>query len=381
MRVVFLTHNFPRTPGDLSGAFLVPLAHALIRRGHDIAVIAPSDRGNVGEPVMEGIRVRRVRYAPARREILAYRGVMHQAVKSPGGLLALRGLLSALRRATREELAAGAELVHAHWWVPGGVAAPTSAPMVLTVHGTDAALLSRSALARAVGRRVLRRARVVTAVSSQAAAAIHTTTGLVVPPERVQPMPVNTEAFIRSMGGGGAVTVARLTAQKRVHLAIEAVALLRDRGRPVPLTIVGDGPERGPLEQLATERGLGSLVSFVGAVPPGAVPAFLAHADVVLFPAEREGFGLVAAEALMAGVPVVACLDGGGVLDVIDGPDAGRLVGASPVELALAVEGLLDDPGRFERAARAGESWHRRLTPDAVAERFEGWYREAAGEN
>jgi len=43
VRVVFLTHNYPRWPGDLSGAFLATLAAALVRRGVEVRVVAPSD--------------------------------------------------------------------------------------------------------------------------------------------------------------------------------------------------------------------------------------------------------------------------------------------------------------------------------------------------
>ena len=68
MRVVFLTHNYPRWPGDLSGAFLGTLAAALVRRGVEVRVVAPSDAGQGGEEEVDGVPVRRVRYAvgPAR---------------------------------------------------------------------------------------------------------------------------------------------------------------------------------------------------------------------------------------------------------------------------------------------------------------------------
>ena len=114
MRVVFLTHNFPRWPGDLSGSFLGTLASALVRRGVDVRVVAPSDAGQGGATVVDGVPVRRVRYASADSEVLAYRGTMLTALRRPGGWAALVGLWRALRRAAREELEAGADLLHAH---------------------------------------------------------------------------------------------------------------------------------------------------------------------------------------------------------------------------------------------------------------------------
>jgi glycosyltransferase involved in cell wall biosynthesis len=379
VRVVFLSHNFPRWPGDLAGSFLGTLAAALVRRGHDVRVIAPSDEGRGGEEEVDGVRIRRVRYASARRETLAYRGTMTSALTGPGGWRALAGLWRALRRATREEIAAGAELVHAHWWVPAGLAAPPSVPLVVTVHGTDAALLRTSRLARRLARPVFARARVVTAVSRELAGWVQGATGRHIPADHVQPMPVESEAWPWTTGGGGAVVVARLTAQKRISLAIETTAFLASCGHDLPLTIVGDGPERANLERQVERLGIAPFVRFAGAVQPGEVPAFLERADLMLFPARVEGFGLAAAEALMAGVPVVACWDGGGLLDVVPETGAGRLTLPSAEALSDATLDLLQDPDRFELARLVGESWRARLSPAHVAELCEGWYREALG--
>ena len=101
MRVVFLTHNYPRWPGDVSGAFLGTLAAALVRRGVNLRVVAPSDGGEGGEGVIDGVPVRRVRYAGAAAETIAYRGTMQSALRRPGGWRALAGLWRALKRAAR----------------------------------------------------------------------------------------------------------------------------------------------------------------------------------------------------------------------------------------------------------------------------------------
>lgn len=380
MRVVFLTHNFPRFEGDPSGAFLATLASALRARGTDVRVVAPSDGGQQGEPELLGVPVRRVRYAPPDREVIAYRGTLAGILRAPGRWPILASLLRALRSGAREELARGAQLVHAHWWVPGGLAAPVTHPMVLTVHGTDGALLGRSALARAVARPVFRRARVVTAVSSPLARVIETRTGRRVGPEWVAPMPVEVSRYSGwSKGGEGAVVVARLTAQKRVHLALQALPLLADRGHNLALTIIGDGPERAELELLAGSLGLGGQVHFAGLRAPTEVSSFLLRADLMFFPAVDEGFGLAAAEALMTGVPVVACQDGGGVLDIVPTGGAGRVAEATPAALAQAAAELLEDPAATANARHLGELWRDRLSPERIATRCEAWYHEALG--
>ena len=376
--VVFLTHNYPRHPDDLAGGFLAPVATVLARRGVNVCVIAPSDGGQGGEVVEAGgVRVSRVRYDTARRERFAYGG-MQRALNSPAGLLALARMGRALRAAARAEVARGANVIHAHWWFPAGLAAPPGVPLVLTSHGSDAALLRRSRLIRSLARPVYRRAAVVTAVSSEIARWIEMGTGRRLEPRDVQPMPVDADRFLPSVGGGGAIVVSRLVPQKRVHLAIEAVAhLQRTRSLALPLVIVGDGPERGALERLAAEREVAARVRFTGAVRPADVPAYLKTADVMLFPARDEGFGLVAAEAFLAGVPVVACRDGGGVLDIVPEAGAGRRVDPTPEAIAAAAVEMIGSPETARDLHGLRESWRHRLSADAVAGACEAWYRKA----
>ncbi|HET7520037.1 MAG TPA: glycosyltransferase family 4 protein [Candidatus Limnocylindria bacterium] len=380
MRVAFLTHNYPRYAGDLSGAFLSTLARALVARGVEVTVIAPSDRGDVGEPMDGPVPVRRVRYAGARHETLAYAGTMADAARTVAGLRALTALRSALRHAAEEAMAAGADLLHAHWWVPAGLSVPRGRPYVLTSHGTDAALLSRSALARRLARPVYRKARLVTAVSNEMALRIQRATGRAIPPGHIHAMPADTSRYGWSEGGDGAIVVARLTAQKRVDLAIRAIGVLATLGARLPLTVVGDGPERPALEQLATELGVSADVRFVGALATTEIPAILRRADLMYFPAVGEGFGLAAAEALMSGVPVVACWDGGGVLDIVPETGAGRRVIPSADALADATLDLLADDQRVYKARELGQAWRAKLRPENVAATVEQWYREALGE-
>ena len=326
--------------------------------------------------------ITRVRYAPARWETLAYRGSMVAAARSPAGFLSATSLVCrqarVVARLCREEQL---ELVHAHWWIPGGVSAWLARrPYVVTPHGTDVALLERSPPARALARRVLRGAATVTAVSSYLAGRAAHVAGLDQGRILVQPMPLDTRAFTRPSrggGGGGIVTVGRLSAQKRIPLLLEAVAELRATDRGLPLTIVGDGPERSALERRATELGVADLVRFLGEVPPARIPDVVGDADVFAFPAIGEGLGLAAAEALMLGVPVVATRDGGGITDIVPSNGAGRLVPPDARELARAIRELAGQPDSRRLAAEAGAALRRRFEPAAVAERFEGVYRQA----
>ncbi len=378
MRVVFLTHNYPRHRDDVAGAFLHPLARELHRRGVDVRVVAPSDEGKGGRDELDGIPVRRVRYGTAAQETLAYRGTMANAVTSPQGLRSLARLNRALRAGATEELAGADQAVlHAHWWFPAGVAAPSFARTVITCHGTDIRLLERNLFIRWLGRRTLRRAQVVTAVSRPWAATITRVTGVAVPEDRIQPMPVSGVDRPVTIRGGGVVILGRLSGQKRVDLAIAGYAEARQRGLTAPLTIVGDGPARAALRSMVGGLGLKDVVTFTGEVAPSRVPDYLGTADCCLMTAESEGLGLTAAEALMQGVPVVACVDGGGVLDVVPTSGAGRVVAPDAAAIGAALIDVLDDPGAHDAAILVGEEWRDRLSAGFVADRCLRWYQEA----
>lgn len=378
MQVIWITHNYPRFRGDIAGAFLHPLAVALRGRGVDIRVVAPSDGGAGGMEDLDGVPVRRVRYARAARERLAYGGMNRTSMASIGDVVTFDALRRALRRGAREELRGGGPgLVHAHWWLPAGLAAPPEVPMVLTCHGSDVQVLERSGIARWIGRPVFRRAKVVTTVSRALAVIVQRRAGVVVRDDAIQPMPVVTVDRPWSTGGGGIVVIGRLTRQKRVHLAIDAFAQARELGATCTLSIVGDGPERANLELLATERGIDSVVRFLGEIAPGDVPTILSTADCCVMPAVGEGFGLAAAEALMQGVPVIACRDGGGLTDVVVPGAGGLIVDPAPAAIAEALLELLANPAAAASARRTGTEWRARLSADAVADRCLTWYEEA----
>jgi len=381
LNVVCVTHAYPRWDGDVAGAFIERLMLALAARGHGVHVVAPADQGRGGKELRHHVPVTRVRYAPAQWETLAYRGTMVDAVRSPRGFAAATSLVLRQARAVSQLCAAGTiDLVHAQWWIPAGISAWLARkPYVVTLHGTDVALLDRSRPARFVARRVLKSAARVTAVSAflaeRAARACEISLADVV----VQAMPVDVKAFTHvSRGGGGVVTVGRLTTQKRIDLLLRAMAELRRNGKSLALTVVGDGPERSALERQAAELGISSDTRFLGAVSPERMQEALGDADVFAFPAVGEGLGLAAVEALLLGIPVVAAKDGGGVTNVVPSSGAGRFVsGDNARELAYAIAELAGSVENRRLAVAAGVALRRRLDPAVVAERFEAIYRTA----
>jgi glycosyltransferase involved in cell wall biosynthesis len=100
--------------------------------------------------------------------------------------------------------------------------------------------------------------------------------------------------------------VGRLLRHKNAHLAIGAASILRQRGFDVRLGVVGVGPEEETLRELAHDLGMDDHVVFFGSIPSQReVWSLMRGARVLLAPSVREGYGLVVAEALSLGTPVV----------------------------------------------------------------------------
>lgn len=146
--------------------------------------------------------------------------------------------------------------------------------------------------------------------------------------------------------------VARLTREKGIDIALEAIALLPD---DVHLVIAGDGPERLSLEQQATRLGIHDRITFLGVTDrvEELLPAF----DALIVPSRTEAHGMVAAEALACSVPIVSA-DVGGLRSLIQHEHTGLMVPTGDVRaLADALDRLLQDPNFAESLASRGRSF------------------------
>ena len=143
------------------------------------------------------------------------------------------------------------------------------------------------------------------------------------------------------------LAVSRLTEQKGIDVAVRALPSLPD---DTVLVVLGEGPERPALEQLARELGVERRVFLPGRVPD--VAAWLRRATLLVHPARWEGFGLGVLEAMLAGLPVVAS-DVSSLPELVVDGETGLLVRADdPAALAVGVARALDSP----RLGEAGRS-------------------------
>jgi glycosyltransferase involved in cell wall biosynthesis len=307
MRVTVLTTSYPRGPDDVAGTFVRDAVENLRQAGVEVRVVSPGaafrDFGIAGG---DGI--------PANLRAHPLRAML------------LPAFLASYARAARRA-AAGADLVHAHWLPSGLAAAASGRPYVLQAWGTDAELAAR---APGLFRPVVRRARLVVCPSTalaEEARRLGATDVRVIPSgvDIPQHVPVPDEP-------PHALFVGRLAAEKGVEELVLACEGL-------PLVVIGDGPLRSLVPQA------------VGFVPPGELGPYYERAAVVVCPSRREGYGVVAREAMAYGRPVVATAVGG-LVDAVEHERTGLLVPPGDVRaLRRALQRLLADA---ELRARLG---------------------------
>jgi glycosyltransferase involved in cell wall biosynthesis len=148
--------------------------------------------------------------------------------------------------------------------------------------------------------------------------------------------------------------VGRLIEHKQANLVIDATRILVDRGHDIRLGLVGVGPEDSRLRAQVEDLALWEHVTFYGAIDEQRhVWSLIRGSQVLLAPSIREGFGLVVAESLALGTPVVCVLHSDNESSDLIGPDTGTLVAAFDANaLADAAEHWLRaDFGRAERVS------------------------------
>jgi glycosyltransferase involved in cell wall biosynthesis len=325
VKVLVLTTSYPRGPEDPAGKFVADGVEAARARGVEVEVVSPASFRHFG---------------------IAYgHGVVGNLRRRPWLALVVPLFLWNFRRAARR---VDCDLVHAHWLAAGAVAATLGKPFVVQVWGTDVALARR---APGLVRWILRRARATIAASAFLAGEART-----IGAHDVRVVPAGV-AIPESVGEPDepphVLYVGRLSAEKGVEDFLAAT-------EGMPRVVVGAGPITVP--------------ESVGAVPPAKLGAYYERAAVVCAPSRREGYGMVAREAMAYGRPVVAT-PVGGLADAIDDCVTGLLVDRD--KLRPATERLLADRElRLRLGAAAREKARREWSPEAAADALLAAYAE-----
>ena len=179
-----------------------------------------------------------------------------------------------------------------------------------------------------------------------------------------------TEAAAAPAARPTVLSVARMYPRKRLEDLLRAAALLRDRIPDAQVRIIGEGPESARLRAVHRDLGLGDAAVLLGEVSRGRLAVEYLSAHCFCLPTVQEGFGLVFAEAMAAGLPVVACR-AAAVPEIVEDRRTGFLVSPrSPVELATALETLLMNESLRREFGRAATRRVEAYGLERVARRF-----------
>ena len=170
------------------------------------------------------------------------------------------------------------------------------------------------------------------------------------------------------------VLAGRLVPQKSIDIALRAVSL----NDGVSLVVAGDGPERQRAETVASRLGLGGRARFLGAQPRRAVFELFWAADAALLSSGWESFGLVVAEALAIGTPVVSTAVGGVTEVLQDGVNGLLAPPFDPDALGAAIGRFFADDVLRARLRAAAADSVRQLAPEVVYGRLEAILEDAA---
>ncbi|MCI0595567.1 MAG: glycosyltransferase family 4 protein [candidate division Zixibacteria bacterium] len=390
-KVLFLSHSFFRFKSDELSHYINTLAQELAKKGRDVHILLPHASGLAAEEMLGKVKISRFRYFFEKWENLAYGGDMAERVqKSFFYKIVFLFLLAAFffktRKLVKKEKPA---ILHAHWWIPGGVAAFwhsffSKIPYLVTLHGTDLMLLKKSGFLRGRARRVFARAARITVVShflkNELVSLFPETESKIA----VIPMPIDPEVLQRepkaNIPGRIILCPARLMEQKNLGVLLEAFAPVAAYIPDAKLLIVGSGPKETELKNKARYLDLDKKVEFLPAMPPPKLGRLYQAAEVVTLVSKNEGFGLVLVEAFLFQKPVVAARSGG-IGDIVADGGNGFLVDPdNPEEMADALKKLLADADLRKKMGEKGRrTYLEKFSPAKLAEKFDRLYAEIAG--
>ncbi len=375
LRLLSLATLYPAPPRPGFGRFVQNQMEALARRGDwQVTVINP-----IGlPPLLPDAVLARTRYAPLRTVPAVERGgnvtVYHPRFALVPGLsgrfnpaFIARAVLPLARRLHAET---PFDMVDAQFFYPDGPAAAQIAralnlPLAIKARGGDILFWGKHPAALKQIQAAAAQARVLLSVSAalgrdmaalglpQDRIRVHYT-GLDHTRFRLRPHDEARAALASRLPALDLPRGARIVASVGALIAIKgqslAIAALAHLPEDVVLVLVGAGPDEAGLRQQVAQAGLGHRVRFGGNLGHDDLPLLLGAAEAMVLASEREGIANAWIEALASGAALVIP-DVGGAREVLDRPEAGRLVARDPLAIAQGLRDVLDARAPREQIA------------------------------
>lgn len=373
-----------------SGIFVARLAESLKNKAN-IVVVTPSGPNENDENSEPNLTISSFAYAPKNWQILAH---------GPGGIpVALRNhswlylllpsfLFCMLVQCIRESRSC--QVIHANWAICGCIAGLagkiTRTPVVTTLRGEDVTRAKSSMLNRMILIMAIRLSNCTACVSASMLQWIDTQIEL---GKKATVVPNGVNDKFLKIGKNRKcnsekkeiriVSIGSLIPRKGFDVIINALSTLPDKEK-LRLIIVGSGPERNNLQELAETTQFADRITFTGYTPPQKIPDYLESADIFILASHSEGRPNVILEAMAAGLPIIAS-DIAGNNELIEPNETGLLFeDRNSEQLQNCVIALMGNPEqRWEFGQKAMNKLHERgLYWDNTADNYQRLYEKAA---
>lgn len=389
MRVLSITHNFPRNQEDYVGSFVLNQYRGL-PEDFKVDVVCPQATGLSDDDSFYDIHVHRIKYWFAGGQNFFY-GSLTYKVKNPINWLKLFIYMIRCFFYCKKHISQY-DLINAHWWLPNGIIAwmlnkTKGIPYVVTSHGTDVSMVRKYKFLRPLALKVLRNAKYTNVVSTFVQGIVDDTLKL----DNVykRSMPFNSELFSYKQvkQEDKIIAFGRLVKRKGFEYLVRGYKEVFEKHK-IPLEIYGEGPEYQNLRNLIDELKLQEAVKLRGSIAENKdVPEVIRKAKIFVLPSivdqrlEVEGLGLVILEAMACGVPVIST-NSQGITDIITHKKNGFLVPQkNPKELADAINMLLDSPEIRQKFISEGLKTIENFSIPTVGREFADLFKRAAERN
>ncbi len=377
-KILMLNYEFPPLGGGAGNA-THNISRELVKLGYDVSVLTSGCRGDKADEIKDGVRIYRV---------ISWRKGIHDC--------GLRGALTYLIFASMKlfslRIKERYDLLHYFFSIPTGLLSflPWSflkVPYIVSLRGSDVPHYDKhnrvvhilGLILQSINRRIWTNAsRVIALSSSLRQTALRTS-----PDRKIEVISNAIEAdHFKPDGGASAssdtfklITVSRLINRKGIDHILRALSGIDDGN--IRLLIVGTGNYKQALEKLCSDLGLNGRVEFHGSCPRLELTRLYNGADLFILPSLAESFGMVFAEAMACGLPVIGTRTGG-IVDLITHQEGGLLVEPANVEeIQEAIILMKNSPElRLEMGRKNREKILRDYCWDNIASQYADVYKQ-----
>ncbi|RJQ28963.1 glycosyltransferase family 4 protein [Candidatus Parcubacteria bacterium] len=317
-QLLVFTSTFPRWQNDSKPSFVFELSKRL-SNVFDVYVLAPHFPGAKKEEVLDGVSIKRFKYFLEKYERMTDTGGIVSALNHnklfylqiPFFIIA--EFIALMRNVRRIK----PDLILAHWVIPQGFLSYLNyrilrTPYTITSHGSDIFGIKGFKFLKKI---CFRHSKNITAVSKAIKDEIlnKIDSSLTID---IIPMGVETDIFKPQMRdtvllkrhnikGPFLLFVGRLSAEKGISYLINAMPAVIAEYPEAKLLIIGDGDQKGELQQLVEKRKMNGNIVFEGKLPNRELPKYYATADAFICPSFREGSPVSYIESLACGTPLI----------------------------------------------------------------------------